>query len=168
MKHSFWRVLFCADVFLVPHSHFFYMKLRHILPVAGLMISLSSCKTYYISVDSFRQQFAGLDTSKLKIVITKDPWGHKSVYKTYPVESVLCTDQNGNKFLLKNGPSIEIRFTENNGKKTVFYFDRILLVNDTVTGIRSRFIPSFDGSIPLKQVKAIEIQDGGKKYTYVN
>jgi hypothetical protein len=112
---------------------------------------------------------AGLDSNNRRTVTTQEPLlGVKSIYKTYPIDSILCVDQKGNKFLLKNGPSIEIRFTEMNDKKTVFYFDHILLRNDTVTGVRSRFLPSFTRSIPLSQVKTIEIQDGRKKFVYVN
>jgi hypothetical protein len=128
---------------------------------------LSSCTMYYISVDSFKRQFAGLDTSGFRRVVTKSPWGGKASYKTYPVDSILCVDKKGTPMVLKNGPSIEIRFTDMDYKKTVFYFDRMVVSNDTVTGVRSRIISSLKRSIPLSKVKTIEVQDGRKKYSYV-
>jgi hypothetical protein len=137
------------------------------ITAAVSLLLLSSCKTYYISVDSFRRQFASLDTSGLRRVVTKDPWDDKTFYKTYPVDTILCVDKNGTNMVMKNGPSIEIRFIDTENKRTTFYFDLIRISNDTVMGIRSRLIPSIKKSIPLSKVKTIEIQDGGKKYSYV-
>jgi len=142
------------------------MKFKTLLIAAGLASLLSSCKTYFISVDSFRQQFSGLDSSGLRRVVTINPLGGKTTYKTYPIDSILCFDKNGVNMKLKNGPSIEIRFTDKENKKTVFYFDLITVHNDTVTGSRSRIITSIKRSIPLSNVKTIEVQDGGKKYNY--
>jgi hypothetical protein len=34
----------------------------------GLLVSISSCKTYYIPFESFKQQFSGWKTAKLKEV----------------------------------------------------------------------------------------------------
>jgi hypothetical protein len=95
-----------------------------------------------------------------------DPWGFKSAYSTYPIDSIKCVDKNGKPFLLKNGPSIEIRFTDNNNKRNTFYFDRIFVVRDSITGYQSRIF-SIKKTIPLNTVKTIEIQDGQKKYRYV-
>jgi hypothetical protein len=142
------------------------MKFKPLLVVIGLALLLSSCKTYFIPVDSFRRQFAGLDSSGSRLVVTKDPFGGKTVYKTYPIDSILCVDKNGVNMVLKVSPSIEVRFTDKQDKKTVFYFDLMVVRNDTVTGGRSRFIPSLKRSIPLSNVKTIEVQDGGKKYSY--
>jgi len=142
------------------------MRPKHLLLfVIGL--TLVSCKTYYIPVDSFKQQLSGPGNSKLKEVTTKDPWGHTVTYKTYPIDSIRCVDKNGNPFALKNGPSLEIRFTDNDNNKTIFYFDRIFLERDTVVGMQSRIL-SIKKAIPLNSVKTIEIQDGQKKYSYVN
>ena len=132
----------------------------------GLLFFSSSCKTYYIPIDSFKQQFAGMDSSKLKNVTTRGPMGDQVTYQTYPIDFIKCIDKNGNPVDLKNSPSIEIRFTDINNKKTIFYFD-LLSVNETsVSGVRSRFITSIRTTIPLKTVKAIEVQDGKKKFSY--
>lgn len=129
---------------------------------------LSACKTYYIPVSSFKAQFAGLDSSKLKTVNTRSPFGGVAEYKTYPINVIECFDKKGNKFSLANGPAIEIRFTDTNNKKTVFFFDLMRVTDSTVTGSMSRIIPSLRKTIKLGAIKKIEVQNGGKKYQYIN
>ena len=126
-----------------------------------------SCKTYYIPVDSFKQQFAGMDTSKLREVNTRGPMGDKVKYKTFPIDIIKCVDKNGNLVELQNSPSLEIRFTDTNNKKTIFYFDLISVDETYVKGVQSRFITSIKKTIPLNTIKTIEIQDGKKKFSYV-
>jgi hypothetical protein len=135
-------------------------------------LTLSSCKTYYIPLDSFKQQFAGIDSTKLKDVqlggggILMVSGNH---YLANPITTIKCTDKNGKPATLKNGPSIEARFTygEDN-RRTIFYFDQIFVTDSTVTGVQSRFMPSIRKTIPLNSVKKIEVQDGKKNYHYVN
>jgi hypothetical protein len=135
--------------------------------IVALIFSLSSCKTYYISVDSFKQQFAGMDSSKWKEVTTQGPLGGRVKYKTAPIDIIKCVDKNGNPVELKNGPSIEIRFTDTSNKRTIFYFDLISVNDAFVRGIQSRIIPSIRKTIPLNAIKKIEVQDGKKNYRYV-
>ena len=136
--------------------------------IIGLIFFLSSCKTYYIPLDSFKQQFAGMDTSQLKEVTTRGPMGDKVKYKTFPIDFIKCVDKNGNPVELQNSPSLEIRFTDTNNKKTIFYFDLISVDETYVRGVQSRFITSIKKTIPLNTIKIIEIQDGKKKFSYVN
>ena len=136
--------------------------------IIGLIFFLSSCKTYYIPLDSFKQQFAGIDTAKLKEVTTRGPMGDKVKYKTFPIDFIKCVDKNGNPIELQNSPSLEIRFTDTNNKKTIFYFDLISVDETYVRGVQSRFITSIKKTIPLNTIKTIEIQDGKKKFSYVN
>lgn len=140
-----------------------------IVTITGFIFLLSSCKTYYISVDSFKQQFAAVDTLKLKQVTTMGPGGDKVKYETNPIEIIKCVDSKGNAAELKNSPSIEIRFTyNNNNKRTVFYFDLISVNDSSITGIQSRFIPSIRKMISINSIKKIEVQDGKKKFRYVD
>jgi hypothetical protein len=134
----------------------------------GLIIFLSSCKTYYIPVDSFKQQFVGMNTSKYREVTTRGPMGYKVTYKTFPIDIIKCVDKKGNPVELRNSPSLEIRFTDTNNKKTIFYFDLISVDETHVRGVQSRFITSIKKTIPLNAIKKIEIQDGKKNFVYVN
>ena len=138
-----------------------------LLLTVGLIFFLISCKTYYISIDSFKEQFAGMDSSKWKEVTTRGPMGDKIKYKTPPIDIIKCVDKTGNAVELKNSPSLEIRFTDNNNKKTIFYFDLISVDKTFVNGVQSRFITSIRKTIPISTIKTIEIQDGKKKFSYV-
>jgi hypothetical protein len=132
---------------------------------------LTSCKTYYISPDSFKQQFAGIDSTKLKLV---EMTGGGSLWVTdqylaNPITKIKCEDKNGNPAELENSPAIEIRFTYGvNNKKTSGYFDRVFVSDSIVTCIISRFIPTMRKTIPLNSITKIEVQNGGKNYKYVN
>jgi hypothetical protein len=131
------------------------------------IIFLPSCKTYYISVESFKEQFAGLEPTKE--VITRGPGGDKATYMTYPIDSIKCVEKNGAAYILLASPSLEMRFTYGDkNKQTIFYFDLIRLNDTLLTGGQSRFIPSIKKSISLNSITKIEIQDGHKKFSYVN
>ena len=136
--------------------------------VIGIIAFFSSCKTYYIPVDSFKQQFSPFDTSDLKEVETRGPAGDVVKYKTYPIDIIHCIDKNGNPADLKNSPAVEIRFTDNDNKKTVFYFDLLRVDNTSISGIQSRHMTWIRKTIPIDSVKKIEVQDGKKNFRYVN
>ena len=147
-----------------------YMKTKYYLYIIalGLLFSISSCKTYYIPVESFKQQFSGWKTASLREVTTRGPVGDISKYNTYPIDSVKCVDKSGNPVVLTNSPALEIRFTDTDNKKTIFYFDRILVNDTTVSGVQSRILSSITKTIHLNTIKLIEIQNSGKRYKYVN
>lgn len=136
-------------------------------PFVGLFLFFSSCKTYYIPVDSFRQQFTGMDTSNMREVTTQGPAGDRVKYKTYPIDYIHAVDKNGNPVRLPNSPSIEIRFTDISNKRTIFYFDLIRFDGENITGRQSRFMSAFKKTIPITSVKKIEVQDGKKNFRYV-
>jgi hypothetical protein len=132
---------------------------------------LTSCKTYNISLESFKQQFAGIDSTKLKLV---EMHGGGSVWVTEqyfanPITKIKCTDKKGNPAELDNSPAIEIRFIYGaTNKRTVFYFDRVFVSDSSVVGVQSRFIPTMRKTIPLNSITKIEVQNGGKNYKYIN
>ena len=127
---------------------------------------LSSCKTYLIPIESFEQQFLGIDSTSLKMVTIEG--AANDSYLANPIEKINCLDKQGNPFQIYNSPAIEIRFTfgEKN-KKTIFYFDRVIKKDSLIIGGQSRFIPSLTKSIPFNSVSKIEIQNGGKNIKYV-
>ena len=131
------------------------------------IIGFVSCKTYYIPLESFKEQFSEIDSTKLRIVKTRGPMGDVFEYPANPIEYIKCVDKNNNPIELKNSPSIEIRFTRNNNKKTVFYFDYVYLQDSLIFGDMSRIF-YMKKSIPLNEIKKIEIQDGHKNFKYVD
>jgi hypothetical protein len=135
--------------------------------IVFIVFGLVSCKTYYISIDSFKEQFKGIDSTRLIFVNTRGPAGDVVEYPANPIDYIKCVDKDNNQFELKNSPSIEIRFTENNNKRTIYYFDRIYLQDTLIIGDMSRFI-HYKKGISINNVKLIEVQDGHKNFKYVD
>ena len=127
----------------------------------------AGCKTYYITVDSFKAQFNGIDSTRLRLVHTRGLAGDIVDYLANPIDYIKCVDKDNKPFELRNSPSIEIRFTENNNKRTIYFFDRVYLQDTLIIGDRSRFIGLRKG-ISINNVKLIEIQDGHKNFKYVD
>ncbi|MDA9057619.1 hypothetical protein N9K49_07230 [Flavobacteriaceae bacterium] len=132
-----------------------------------VIFGLASCKTYYIPIDSFKEQVKDIDSVELRTVYTRGPMGDVVEYKTYPIDYIKCVDKDNNSIELKNSPSIEIRFTRKNNKRTIFYFDQIYVQDSVIIGDGSRFI-QYQKTIPIDSLKLIEIQDGKKNFKYVD
>jgi hypothetical protein len=117
------------------------MKCRFIQIGTTLLIAIlcASCKTYYIPIESFKDQ----------------------------MKDIKCVDKENKPFELKNSPSIEVRITDKNNKRTYLYFDQMYVQDSILKGDGSRFI-YYPKQIPLKNIKLIEIQDGHKKFKYVD
>lgn len=87
-------------------------------------------------------------------------------YSSNNIKRIIVTDKDGKRTYLDNSPSIEIRVTHFNGKKYHFYFDTVILGNDTLKGNRARLAKGFSRKIPLDGIVKLELQDGGKNYNY--
>lgn len=131
-----------------------------------ILITLSSCKTYYIPLESFKSQISDIDSNQLRMVRTRGPAGDITEYPANPIDQIECVDKNGNETEIQNSPSIETRITTTEGERTIFYFDRIYVENDTLIGYRSRFI-GLPKKIALTEITKVEIQDGHKNFNYV-
>jgi len=51
-----------------------------------IVFGLFSCKTYYISIESFKEQFNEIDSTKLVIVNTRGPAGDIVQYPANPIK----------------------------------------------------------------------------------
>jgi hypothetical protein len=130
---------------------------------------LNSCANYTIPMDSFKQQFAGIDSTTLEQVKVRGPMGESFEYPANPIKIIHCLDKKGQEIKLENKPSIEIRFTHGQeNKRTIFYFDRVIISDSNVVGVQSRFISAIGKSIPLHDITKIEVQDGKKDFKYVS
>ena len=144
------------------------MKINNCILISiVIVIIISSCKTYYIPIESFNEQFKDIDSIELKTVNTRGPMGDVVTYKTYPIDYIKCVDKQNNPLELKNSPSIEVRVTDKNNKRIYFYFDQIFVQDSILKGNSTRFI-SYTKQIPIKDIKLIEIQDGRKNFKYVD
>ena len=128
---------------------------------------LYSCSTYTVPPESFKEQFASIDTSSLKQVSINNPFSYTPLkYKANTIKYVEVVDKKGNKDALQNSPSLEMRITMRNGKRRVVYFDTAYMQHDTLVGSSSRFMPWIVQKIPFDSITKIEVQDGGKDYYY--
>jgi hypothetical protein len=113
-----------------------------------------------------------MDSAALKRVTLIGPAGEmggRAHYLANPYPLIHCVDAQQRDHILQSGPSIEIRFTYRPGNRwVVFYFDRIFVTDSTVIGVESRFIPSIRKTLSLESVTKIEVQDGHKRFRYVN
>lgn len=132
-----------------------------------LFISLVSCKTYELTPYSLQQQYAGIDSTQLKMVEVVGPFNDKYSYLAHPNKSIELMNKEGDISTLPVTPSIEMRITHSNGKKDIFYLDRIFVTDSVVIGSKSRFAPNMSKSIRLNDIRKIEVQDGKKKFKYV-
>jgi hypothetical protein len=142
-------------------------KTYRIILFVLVSITLHSCATYNIPVDSFKKEFLSFDENSLKTVTTRYPGGDEHSYKTYPIDTIDCFDKNGHAVKVKIKPTTEIRFTDSSGKRMTFYFDLIRVNTNSITGGRSRILSWMTKTIPLNTIKKIELQDDHKMYRYV-
>lgn len=137
--------------------------------VIGVLLLIYSCKTYTVSTESFRDQMEKANSGNLKDVKINNPLTYGNIrYASNNIDQLLVLDKEGNKMYLNMSPSIEMRVTHCNGRKYIFYFDTVILENNTLKGGRSRFIQGLKREISMDSIVKIEVQDGGKKFTYQN
>ena len=145
--------------------------MRQIFIASILALTLTGCATYLIPIDSFKHQFNGIDSTKLRKVESNIPvifYGSSSYsYLANPIDTIDCVTEDGKPVRLVNSPSIEVRFTERNDDRTIFYFDTVYLQDSLIVGAKSRYIPSLRDAIPINNIKLIEVQDGKKDFHYV-
>ena len=133
------------------------------------VLSFTGCTTFQIPVQSFRQQFAGVDMRSLQEVRVNGPYGMPIRYlaNLSKIPTIKCVDANNKEVILQNSPSIEVRFTHN-GKRNIMYFDRLFIKDSAVVGSPSTFMPGLMHVIPLRDITKIEVQDGHKNFHYVD
>ncbi|SRX52592.1 hypothetical protein [Aequorivita sp. CIP111184] len=142
-------------------------NLKNRLLAFGVLLLIISCKTYTIPVESFREQMINETSENMKKVKVNNPFFYSDIkYTSNNIKRIIVTDKDGKRTYLDNSPSIEMRVTQVNGKKYTFYFDTVILENDTLKGGRARLVQGFLRKIPLDSIVKIELQDGGKNYNY--
>lgn len=141
------------------------MRLGIICAFVFLAIFSFSCKTYTLSVDSFKKQleeakfaYSQRDTFSQVFVDSK------TAFSTLIIDSLAVKDKENNTVYLQNSPGLEMRLSHINGKRFIVYFDTAFINGDTLTAGRSRFFPKMTRSIAMDSIAKIEIQNGGKKF----
>ena len=137
----------------------------------GIFLLVLSCKTYTVSVDSFRNQMTLNGQEKYREVEIQNPvpFSYTNIkYLATNIKEIIVQDKNGIDVVIQNSPKLEMRITRTNGKKYVLLFDTVLVENDTLKGARSRIFQNLTREIPMDSISEIEIQDSGKVYKYQN
>lgn len=142
---------------------------RLLLPTTIVLVILmtTSCQTYRIPTSSFINQLSKIDSTSLESVSVIGPFGESYEYLANPLQTLSCIDKNGTSLELSVKPSLEIRVHDLNGKKTIFYFDRTVVIDSVLIGARSRLAENgLLKAIKLKNIRLIEVQDGKKDFRY--
>ncbi len=132
--------------------------MKKILLINGLiLLFLTSCRVYTVSPEKLKYQFDKSNNIDLKENRTEN---NKVIvrYNYDIIDSILVKDKKGKEKYLLNSPTILTRITEKSKKKHVFYFDTLIIDNDSLTGYRS-LILKLKRKIPFKNITKIELQE---------
>ncbi|WP_165042648.1 hypothetical protein [Dysgonomonas sp. ZJ709] len=143
-------------------------KLIGLIIIVIIIINCTNCTTYYIPIESFKEQFKDNDPAKLNVAYVRDPLGLVSSYLTNSIDSIECVDKNNNPKKFKKKPSHEMRITQNNNKKTILYLDQVFFREDSLICGNTSYFLNTNECLNINNVKKIEFQDGHKKFKYIN
>lgn len=142
------------------------MKLSFGVFVVSLSsLFFASCATYHMTKEEFYAQIAAGDS---RDVASSHPAGFAyNRYTTNGVRTIRCLDKNGKPASFESSPRVEVRITTTANKKRMFYFDTILLEDSVFSGMNSRILGT-RRSVRYIDIKKVELQEGAKKFNYVN
>jgi hypothetical protein len=139
--------------------------MRKYFAILVFAMIFNSCKTYTVTPENLKEQLSA--TNGLKKAEINNPLSYGSLtYEANQLKKIRVTNKDGRQESLENSPALEMRVTLKNKKRYKFYFDTVVIQNDTLSGGRSRFISGLTRKIPFDSIQKIEIQDGGKKFEY--
>lgn len=143
------------------------MNIRIVL-LFFVCLTFFSCSVYTISPSSLKEQFIGIHLDSLKKTKINNPFvPFTSIrYKSNRVENLTVRDRDGLKVNISNSPALEMRVTLKNKKRYYFYFDTVIITDDSLSGGKSRFLPGLKNKVAFDSIVKIEIQDGRKRYHY--
>ena len=132
--------------------------------ILGLIIlSISSCNTYYMSANSLKQQLQNIDPNKINDaydfrlgLLGVALKGGKNFYNG--IEKIKVTDKSGKEFEKIVTSRTGIRLTDAKGKRVQLYFDSIFLRDSLVYGSKSHFITLSVQPMNIESLTKIEIQ----------
>lgn len=136
---------------------------RLFIILAITSLTLASCKTYYMSSNSFKEQLQNIDPNKITDaydfrlgLIGVALKGGKNFYNG--IDKIKVTDEKGNILERIVTPKTSIRMTNTNGRKLTLYFDSLFLRDSLVYGSKSHFITLPVTPMNIDSLVKIEIQ----------
>ena len=127
---------------------------KRVLLIFISLILLSGCSNFPIPTNSLVEQ---LKESQRTSKNTNFQEISISAYPSNNLRQIKCKDKDGNNILLVPDKNTEFVITKkSDGDKITVYFDTMILQNDTLFGLRSRFLGGLR-AIPLADVSYIEV-----------
>ena len=127
------------------------MKTKFLLAIATVLL-FSSCASYTITKESLIQQLGGFDNvSKISSVASA---GVK--YNSNKLTKVNCKNKKGEDVTVFIDKNVMLKTTNNIGISSSLLFDTIFIKNDTLFGLKSRFL-GVEKQISMKEVVKFEI-----------
>lgn len=137
--------------------------MKKYIPLFGLLV-LASCKTYTLKPDDLVRQLRDAQPKDVTVSHSVTPFA-STTYKGNGVSQLECYDKKGQKHVLPISPAVETRIRLKKGGKRLYYFDTIALEDSTISGCNSRILHT-RRTIPISEIKTVEVQNGGKDYSY--
>jgi hypothetical protein len=124
---------------------------------------LASCKTYYMTPASLKDQLEHIDPNKIKDaydfrlgLVGVALKGGKNFYNG--IDRLEVTDKIGTKTEIRVTSKTAIRLTNSTGKRLQLYFDSVFLRDSLVYGSKSHFITLPVTPMSINSLVKIEIQ----------
>jgi len=132
--------------------------------ILGLIIlSMTSCNTYYMTSNSLKQQMQKVDPNKISDaydfrlgLLGVALKGGKNFYNG--IDKIKVTDKSGKEFERIVTSRTAIRLTDKKGKRVQLYFDSIFLRDSLIYGSKSHFITLSVTPMNIDSLAKIEIQ----------
>ncbi|MFC0878832.1 hypothetical protein ACE01N_19710 [Saccharicrinis sp. FJH2] len=128
-----------------------------------LLAFMTSCSTYYMTQNSFKEQLENIDPNKIndaydfRLGLTGVALkGGKNFYNG--IETLKCKDKNGKDVIFTVKPQTGIRLTDSTGRHVQLYFDSVFLRDSLVYGSKSHFITLPVTPMNINKLTKIEIQ----------
>lgn len=135
----------------------------NLLLLLFVLITLTSCSTYYMTPIGLKEQLQSVDSTN--IYETYDFRlglagvalnGGKNFYNG--LDSIKCIDKRGDEILLPVNTQTGIRLTDETGKRVILYFDSLFLKDNLLYGSKSHFITLPVAPLNIDKLTKIEIQ----------
>ncbi|MBS1667631.1 MAG: hypothetical protein JST58_09670 [Bacteroidetes bacterium] len=136
---------------------------RTLFILGVIVLGLTSCKTYYMTSNSFKQQLQNIDPNKISDAYDTRLGlagialkGGKNFYNG--IDKIKVTDKNGKELEIPVTTKTGIRLTDKKGKRVQLYFDSVFLRDSLVYGSKSHFITLPVTPMNIESLTKIEIQ----------
>ena len=135
---------------------------RYFIALLVLLLSMTSCSTYYMTSESLKVQLQNIDPNKINDsydfrlgLIGVALKGGKNFYNG--IDSVKCKDKHGKDALIPIKTQTGIRLVDNSGRKMTLYFDSVFLRDSLVFGSKSHFFTLPITPMNIDKITKIEI-----------